>query len=249
MADLLDESPSQAAEHDAAEHQGDKPKGAGKPGAPKPAGKKDYTPIIVIVSIVGVLITWLAYKHQSATTASAATAPTTGTGSVAGDSTDPNAAPGFANMISNLEAEVAQLQFTVQANGPVGHPASTPTTPTSPSHPTSPSIAPVPPGHFRVHGGFNQQVSLRSIAASLLPSGASANAIEAKLRALVAANPGLKGRTTFLGGHLLNDPAATQHTATGPTPPATTQHPNITQPPPVRHLPATTGLAGKVPGK
>lgn len=64
-------------------------------------------------------------------------------------------------------------------------------------------------GEFVVPGAFNQTVSLRLIAADLLPPSLrnSPNAVQAELLRLVAANPGLKGKTTFLGGHLLRLPA------------------------------------------
>jgi hypothetical protein len=71
-----------------------------------------------------------------------------------------------------------------------------------------PTPTPVKPNsvQFVIPGKLDQKISLRAVAASLLPAGSSADAIQATLVLLIAANPQLQGKTYVFGGHVLNKP-------------------------------------------
>lgn len=74
--------------------------------------------------------------------------------------------------------------------------------------------APVSAQHattFIVPGAFNSKVSLRTVAAQMLPSDmqSNKNAVQSQLVRLITANPSYKGQTTALGGHSLNWPIGT----------------------------------------
>lgn len=98
--------------------------------ASRPAGaaakkrKRDRTgPIIVVVSIVGVVIAWISYKHQAAAASTApGMVPTSGglgSGTVAGGLSSGNNS-GLDQLITNLGDLVTQLQTPV--SGTVGNP-------------------------------------------------------------------------------------------------------------------------------
>lgn len=109
----------------------------------------------------------------------------------------------------------AALAFEGAPPSPVPNPTVAPPTGQNPNNPNpvfgKVSINPPPipkgnliphmPGKFRMPGGFNQAVPLRTAVQDLLGKTASPNEVEAFLRRLVAANPSLKNHTTALGGH------------------------------------------------
>lgn len=119
----------------------------GKDGKPDPTEKKDSskTTVLVLLSIVGVVIAWISYKHQVTAAASAGGADTTspaygggvgGTGTVAG-STDSggDASSGFASYLANLSGEISTLQGQVAALPTTTTPVTTPTSPSKPAAP------------------------------------------------------------------------------------------------------------------
>lgn len=116
----------------------------------------------------------------------------------------------------------SQLAIVQTALGAEGYPPNQPIAPhTAPAGGQTGTVA--PPGRINTGGvqnrkGINQFVvegnldaaqSLRNVARDLLPSSqrGDANAVEAMLQRLIAANPGLKGKTTAPGGHILAVPA------------------------------------------
>jgi hypothetical protein len=132
---------------DPTEHEPPTAEGAdphGKPPAKADKGNAGKTSILVVLSVVGVVIAWITYKHQVSTSAAAQSANTTspayaaGTGTVAGASTDPTTGTdptaGFASYLANLSGEIATLQGQIGALGPVmsGAPVTTPSSPSKP---------------------------------------------------------------------------------------------------------------------
>lgn len=146
MSILTDDSPAHAAEGEIeGDDAGKKPAPAGHhPGAggkPAAAGgkKKDRTgPIIVVVSIIGVIIAWVSYR-RNASGASGADASMQGTGTaavpssvgnVAGSGTyqSPNdATAGFQSYLDNMSSQLATIAG--QLNQPASGTTDTPTSP------------------------------------------------------------------------------------------------------------------------
>lgn len=118
------------------------PAAGGEHGKPKDkTGGK--TSVLIVLSIVGVVIAWITYKHQVSSAATAANSANTtspaygggvgGTGTVAGSTgADPTA--GFASYLANLSGEISTLQGQIAAMGPVmsGTPVTTPVSPSNP---------------------------------------------------------------------------------------------------------------------
>lgn len=113
----------------------------------------------------------------------------------------------LASAISSLNDQVGALQANTSAGAVASLPTAGGTGLPSPvaSHPG------IPANEFVIPGGFNQAVSLRTIATDLLPANERSNPtiVETQLQRLVAANPGLAGQTTAWGGHLLVTPSTT----------------------------------------
>jgi hypothetical protein len=101
---------------------------------------------------------------------------------------------------NNLQAEIEAITGRLDDLVSVGQPPGTPL-------PPPPSPAPSS-RQFTVRGRFNQNVNLRQLATWITPPAqrGNPNAVESWLRRLVAANPGLRGQSSALGGHRLNLP-------------------------------------------
>lgn len=108
----------------------------------------------------------------------------------------------FGGGLTSDQFQIVQAAVAFEGYPPVSVP---PPHMVPPTGQTNPPVTPSG-GTFIVPGKLNQHVSLRTVAASLLPRGANANAIQTELKRLVAANPALRGHTTTLGGHRLNRP-------------------------------------------
>lgn len=130
---MSDTAEREAGHHDAehqAEHHGHEKPGGEKGGAvAKAEGKlgKHRDLIIIVISIVGVVIAWVSYRHVKGGGASgsgAATAPdyTSGSGAtpagfVAGSGADTGASDGLLTLLSNMQHELDQLNTTIGATG------------------------------------------------------------------------------------------------------------------------------------
>jgi hypothetical protein len=101
---------------------------------------------------------------------------------------------------NNLQSGLEDLQGQINALGVTN--AQQAVSPTSPAA----QVQAATKYSTRRIGQVGKTYSLRSIAQRFAPIPGSANSVEAELRALVALNPGLRGRTALPGGYALKVP-------------------------------------------